>query len=47
MKKINNNEMSNINGGAVNWGLYAGLGALASFIAGFIDGYVHLKKCNN
>ncbi len=47
MKKISNKEMYKIKGGAIRWGVYAGLGALATFIAGFIDGFIHLKKCNN
>ena len=46
MSEINNKEMYNVNGGAVRWGLYATIGALATFVAGFIDGYIHLKKCN-
>ena len=46
MKKISNEELYSVNGGAVRWGVYIGIGALATFVAGFVDGYVHLKKCN-
>ena len=43
---ISNNELYGIQGGAVKWGVIAGIGAFASFVAGFVDGFIHLKKCN-
>ena len=46
MTIICNEEMNKVKGGAVRWGLYAGIGAFATFVAGFVDGFVHLKKCN-
>ena len=46
MQEIKREELYNINGGAVSWGVYATIGAIATFVAGFIDGFVHLKKCN-
>ena len=47
MKKLSDNDMKNINGGAIKWGAIAGIGALASFIFGIIDGIVNPQKCNN
>ena len=46
MKKITINEMKNIYGGSINWGLLAGIGAFASFFIGIVDGWVHPRKCN-
>ncbi len=46
MKKINNLEMQHINGGAIKWGAIAGIGGLASFIIGLIDGWMNPKRCN-
>lgn len=46
MKKLTNEEMYQINGGAVKWGVIAGIGAFASFIIGIIDGWTNPKKCN-
>ena len=47
MKNINNNELKEIKGGGVNWGLMAGIGAVASFLIGVIDGLINPKKCNS
>ena len=46
MTIITNDEMYQVKGGAARWGVYAGIGAFATFVAGFIDGFIHLKKCN-
>ena len=46
MNKINNLEMQRINGGAIKWGIIAGIGGFASFIIGVIDGWMNPKKCN-
>ena len=46
MKKIEDKELYEINGGGINWGIIAALGAFASFAVGFIDGYINPKKCN-
>lgn len=46
MKKINDIELKKINGGAINWGLAAGISAIASFLIGVIDGLINPKKCN-
>ena len=47
MYQINNENLKEVKGGAVNWGLVAGIGAVASFIIGVIDGLINPKKCNN
>ena len=46
MKHINNKQLKEIKGGGVNWGLMAGIGAVASFLIGLIDGLINPKKCN-
>lgn len=46
MKRINNEHLKEIKGGGVNWSLMAGIGALASFLVGVIDGLINPKKCN-
>lgn len=47
MKKIDSEKLKQVNGGGVNWGLMAGIGAVASFLIGVIDGLINPKKCNN
>ena len=47
MKKVNNEQLKNVKGGGVNWGMLAGIGAFASFLIGVIDGIINPKKCNN
>lgn len=46
MKSLEIDKMKQVNGGAINWGLMAGIGAAASFFIGLIDGWIHPKKCN-
>lgn len=46
MTNIKNEELKEIKGGSVNWGLMVGLGAFASFLIGIVDGYINPKKCN-
>lgn len=47
MESISNQEMREIKGGGINWGLMAGIGAVASFLIGVVDGLFNPKKCNN
>lgn len=47
MNKINNEQLKNVKGGGVNWGLMSAIGALSSFLIGVIDGLINPKKCNN
>ena len=47
MKKLQNNDLYNVEGGAVKWGVLSGIAAAISFIMGFIDGYTNPKRCNN
>ena len=45
MKKLNNEEMLNVKGGAGKlWGV---LGAGIVFLIGLIDGLLNPRKCNN
>ena len=46
MERINEFEMQSVNGGAIKWGVIAGIGGFASFIIGVIDGWMNPKKCN-
>ena len=47
MKKQDNDQLKKIKGGAINLKLMAGIGAVASFLIGIIDGLMNPKKCNN
>ena len=47
MKEIDNQKLKKVNGGGINLGLVGGIGALASFLIGVIDGLINPKKCNN
>jgi len=47
MKKINDNELEQINGGGFSWGIAAGVVAAITFIVGIIEGYTNPIKCNN
>lgn len=46
MKKLSDNELKNITGGAISWKLLAAIPLAVSFIAGIIDGYLRPLKCN-
>lgn len=46
MKQINNEQLKEVKGGAVNWGVVAGISAFGSFLIGLIDGLINPKKCN-
>jgi lactobin A/cerein 7B family class IIb bacteriocin len=44
---LNNNELIEIKGGAINWAILGAAGAAITFIIGLIDGYVRPLKCHN
>ena len=44
-KELNNQELMNINGGAIKWALVAFFAGAGAFIAGIIDGYLRPFKC--
>jgi lactobin A/cerein 7B family class IIb bacteriocin len=46
MKNINNEELKKINGGGINFGLAALIGAGITFIIGVIDGYIRPLACH-
>lgn len=46
MKKLNDNEMKEINGGGINIGMWIGIGAGISFLIGLVDGLIRPLKCN-
>lgn len=46
MKQIDNEQLMQVKGGAVNWGVIAGIGAFSSFLIGMIDGLLNPQKCN-
>lgn len=46
MIKINSEQLYNVKGGAIKWGVLAGIGAFTSFIIGVIDGLTNPQKCN-
>lgn len=44
---LNNEEMLNVKGGALKFKLISAIiGGVTVFIMGFVDGFVHPKKCN-
>lgn len=43
---LTDNELLNINGGAIKWTLGFIIGAAITFIAGVIDGYLRPLRCN-
>ena len=43
--EITKEELKNINGGAVSFGVIAGIGAGLMFIIGLVDGFVRPLKC--
>lgn len=45
MKKLNDCELSKINGGFSGW-VVAGISILVTFVAGIIDGIARPRKCN-
>ena len=46
MKKLNENELKNVNGGISKLAIVGIVGAAITFIVGVIDGYVRPTKCN-
>lgn len=46
MKNLNDNELMNIEGGAIKVGLVIGIGAGITFLIGLIDGIFRPLKCN-
>lgn len=45
MSKLNNNELKEINGGAVSSAIWAILGGIGILVVGIIDGYFNPIKC--
>lgn len=45
MKKLNEQELKQINGGAIHFGVVAGIFAGVTFLIGVIDGYVRPLPC--
>ena len=46
MKNLKEEQMKKVKGGAINWGLMTGFGAVASFLIGIIDGLMNPQRCN-
>lgn len=46
MKKLNDKELMNVEGGAIKIGLIVGIAAGITFIVGLIDGIIRPLKCN-
>ena len=46
--RLNNEELMHIEGGAIKMfaAIMFGIGALAAFVTGIIDGYLNPLKCN-
>lgn len=46
MKKMNDEELKEINGGGLNIGAIVGIAAGITLLIGVIDGFVRPLKCN-
>lgn len=46
MKRLNNEELKQIEGGGIKIGLVLGIGAIITFLIGVADGYMRPLKCN-
>lgn len=44
---MNNQELTEIKGGAIKWAIVSGVAAVVTFIIGVVDGYFRPLKCNN
>lgn len=43
---LNDDELTNVTGGAVKYGLIAIIGGIITFIIGVVDGYLRPLPCN-
>jgi len=43
---LTNNEMINIDGGRINWGLVSIISGAVALVVGIIDGFFRPLKCN-
>lgn len=46
MINLTNEDLKEINGGGINFGLIAGIAAGVTFLIGLIDGIIRPLKCN-
>ena len=46
MKKLSNQELMEVNGGAVKWAIVGAIAAGVSFLIGVVDGIILPLKCN-
>lgn len=46
MKKLNNEEMMIIKGGAISWKIATVIGGAIVFLIGLVDGLINPRKCN-
>ena len=44
--KLENDELMNVEGGAIKYLALFGLGGLIAFLTGILDGYLNPQKCN-
>ena len=45
--ELTNREMNSVTGGAVHWGVIAGIVSGVVFVIGFFSGFTNPTKCNN
>ena len=43
---LQNDELNNITGGGVNYGVLAVIGGVVAFLIGVVDGYLRPLACN-
>ena len=44
--ELSKNELIEIKGGAIKYGIYIAIGAAVTFIIGLVDGFLRPLKCN-
>ena len=45
--ELTQEHMREVSGGAVKWGIVAGIAAAVVYVIGFFSGYTNLTRCNN
>jgi len=45
--ELTQNEMYNVSGGGVSWGIVAGIAAAVVYLIGCLNGYTNPNKCSN
>lgn len=47
LQNLNEQELKQINAGAIKWGLFAAIGGIITFVIGVLDGITNPTKCRS